>query len=400
MSIRAKLTTMFLAIAFIPLLLVTAITFNNYKNSLEANRLSQLENLAGFKADKIATYFTGLKKDMEVAQNSYLLKKNLPVLTRLAHDPGNPEFIAAKRMLDGVYGKLPSNLGFFDIMLTNSEGKVVYSSNPEHFSKEFLKFLPDPQQKAFNEGKNKIYFSDIFFTKADRPRMLATEPALDFDGNFIGVIAADVDLSTIYTMIQDVTGLGETGETLIGKKIGDQAVFLNPLRHDPRAALKKRITIGETTGFGLQRAVQRQKGVGQFFDYRGKKVVGAWQYIPSLDWGVVAKIDAEEAFVDIENLKKLLLMLLVIISVLAGIMAFSIALSVAEPIKKLSQAAQIIGSGNLLSYAKEMQQLRQKRREFRLFYTTTQNSLRSRHLADFFRQYIHQFDLVVGAAIG
>jgi len=54
----------------------------------------------------------------------------------------------------------------------------------------------------------------------------------------------------------------------------------------------------------------------------------------------------------------------------------------------------------LLSYAKEMQQLRQKRRKFRLFYTTTQNSLRSRHLADFFRQYIHQFDLVVGAAIG
>jgi len=55
---------------------------------------------------------------------------------------------------------------------------------------------------------------------------------------------------------------------------------------------------------------------------------------------------------------------------------------------------------DLLSYAKEMQQLRQKRRKFRLFYTTTQNSLRSRHLADFFRQYIHQFDLVVGAAIG
>jgi PAS domain S-box-containing protein len=338
---------MFLAIAFIPLFLISDIMFNNYKDALEANRLKQLENLARYKADKIETFFANLNIYFGLSQVEYVVKKNLPVLSRLAHDPGNSEFIAAKRRLDGVYGKLPSNLGFFDIMLTNSEGKVVYSSNPEHFSKEFLKFLPDPQQKAFNEGKNKIYFSDIFFTKADRPRMLATEPALDFDGNFIGVIAADVNLSTIYTMIQDVTGLGETGETLIGKKIGDQAVFLNPLRHDPRAALKKRITIGEPTGCGLQRAVKRQKGVGQFFDYRGKKVVGAWQYIPSLDWGVVAKIDTEEAFVDIENLKKLVLMLLVITSVSAGIMAFSIARSVAEPIKKLSKAAQIIGSGNL-----------------------------------------------------
>jgi len=67
--------------------------------------------------------------------------------------------------------------------------------------------------------------------------------------------------------------------------------------------------------------------------------------------------------------------------------------------KYLSPEHQFLGL-KLLSYAKEMQQLRQKRREFRLFYTTTQNSLRSRHLADFFRQYIHQFDLVVGAAIG
>jgi hypothetical protein len=43
---------MFLAIALIPLLLVTAITFDNYKDSLKANRLSQLENLTSFKADK------------------------------------------------------------------------------------------------------------------------------------------------------------------------------------------------------------------------------------------------------------------------------------------------------------------------------------------------------------
>ena len=46
---------MFLAIALIPLLLVTTITFDNYKDSLKANRFSQLENIASFKADKIGT---------------------------------------------------------------------------------------------------------------------------------------------------------------------------------------------------------------------------------------------------------------------------------------------------------------------------------------------------------
>ena len=61
MSIRLKLAIMFLAIASIPLLFVSALTFTNYKNSLEANRFSQLQDLAIFRADRIEAYFAGLK---------------------------------------------------------------------------------------------------------------------------------------------------------------------------------------------------------------------------------------------------------------------------------------------------------------------------------------------------
>ena len=68
-------------------------------------------------------------------------------------------------------------------------------------------------------------------------------------------------------------------------------------------------TIGDKTGVGLQKAVQGT-GAGQYIDYRGKKVVGAWRYIPSLDWGMVAKIDADEAFADVTNLRNLVALIL------------------------------------------------------------------------------------------
>ena len=99
----------------------------------------------------------------------------------------------------------------------------------------------DAEQKAFAEGKSRIYFSDIYFDKAEDNRfeMLVTAPAFDFNGAFIGVIAFEVDMTPVYKLIQDTTGLGNTGETLVGKKIGNQVVFLNPLRHDPNAALKE-----------------------------------------------------------------------------------------------------------------------------------------------------------------
>ena len=222
MSIRLRLTILFLAIASIPLLFVSALTFTHYKNSLEAARLSNLQDITAFKADKIETYFAGLKTNIEVAQGYYNIKKNLPVLTRLADNPNDPKFLAANKMLDEQLQRMQFVLGLSDIMLVNSEGKIVYASNVEHHPKDFLNPLPDPQQKAFEEGKNRVYLSDVFLSKAigNRPAMLVTAPVFDFNGAFIGVIAFEVDMNIIYKFIQDVTGLGNTGEVLCGKEKG------------------------------------------------------------------------------------------------------------------------------------------------------------------------------------
>ena len=244
---------------------------------------------------------------------------------------------------------MQSVLGLSDIMLANSEGKIVYASNVEHQRKDFLNPLPDPQQKAFEEGKNRVYFSDVFLSKAigNRPAMLVTAPAFDFDRAFIGVIAFEVDMSFIYKFLQDVAGLGDTGEVLLGKKKGNEVVYLNPLRNDPDAALKKGIPLGGKLGGPILEAVQGRKGASRLLDYRGKNVIAAWRYLPSLDWGMVAKIDTEEAFAEATNLRNLMLIIVVVVFVLCGIIAFSIARFISVPIKTLSQGAEIIGSGNL-----------------------------------------------------
>src|SRR3970040_904349 len=97
---KFRLAILFLAVASIPLHFVSAITFTHYKNSLESARLSNLRDIAAFKADKIETYFAGLKTHIEVAQGYYNIKKNLPVLIRLADNPNDPKFLSADKMLD------------------------------------------------------------------------------------------------------------------------------------------------------------------------------------------------------------------------------------------------------------------------------------------------------------
>jgi signal transduction histidine kinase len=348
-SIRSRLTILFLAIASIPLLFVSALTFTHYKNSLETARIANLENIAASKADKIESYFAGLKNNIEVAQGYYNIKKNLPILVRLVDKPNDPRFVAADKMLDGQLQQMQSVLGLVDIMLANSEGKIVYASKAERRPKTILNPLPDPHQMAFSEGKNRVSYSDVFLSDAEgnRPAMLVTAPAVGFNGAFIGVIAFEVDMKFIYKIIQEVTGLGATGEVLVGKKKGKEVVYLNPLRHDPDAALKRKVLLGGKQGGPIQEAVQGRNGASRYLDYRGEDVIAAWRHLPVLDWGIVAKIDTGEAFADATKLRNLVLVIVVIVFLLCGIIAFSIARSISVPIKNLSQGAEIIGSGNL-----------------------------------------------------
>ena len=349
MSIKLKLTILFLAVALIPTLLVVAISFQNYRNSLENTHLAALQHLTSYKAETIETYFAGLKDNIKVAQTFYNIKKNLPLLTQFAHDPNNPEFIAAKNMLDEQLPQTERILALHDIMLVNPDGLIIYSTNSEDWPRDFLKPLSDPDQKAFAEGRKGVYFSDIFAweEKGHRPEMLVTAPVTDFNDAFIGVMAFEIDMAPIYKLIQDTTGLGRTGETLVGRKTDTHVEFLNPLRHDPEAALRRKVAFGDPFAYPIQQAVQGKTGSGISVDYRGKKVIAAWRYIPSLDWGLVAKIDVDEAFADVTNLQKLVAIVLFLILILAGLMAFSIARSIAEPVRKLAEGAMIIGSGDL-----------------------------------------------------
>ncbi|HEX7510291.1 MAG TPA: histidine kinase dimerization/phospho-acceptor domain-containing protein, partial [Chitinivibrionales bacterium] len=348
MSVRLKLTIIFLAIASIPLIFVTSLTYTNFKKSLEANRLAQLRDLSVFRADRIEAYFSGLRADMEIAQGFYIIKKNFSIFNRSAGKKNSPEAAAYKKALGAQLKHMQSVSDMTDIMLVDPSGMVKYSNRPEHYSKIFLSG-PEAERTAFEHGKTSVYFSDMYLDKAEdnRYEMLISAPATDFNGAFKGVIVFEVDMTPVYKLIQDVTGLGASGEVLVGMKIGNQAVFLNPLRHDPKAALTRKAALGDKTSFPIQQAVQGITGFGLAIDYRGEQVIAAWRYIPSMHWGLVAKIDTREAFADVTNLRNLAFMILFIVLALSAIMAMSIAQSISQPIQALSKGAEIIGAGKL-----------------------------------------------------
>lgn len=82
-----------------------------------------------------------------------------------------------------------------------------------------------------------------------------------------------------------------------------------------------------------------------FHNYGNEKVT-AWRHLPPAG-EIVAEIDPKEPFADAANPEKLTVIVIMIVSVMAVIMAFFVAKSISVPIEKLSKGASVIGSGNL-----------------------------------------------------
>ena len=349
MSLRLKLLILFLVLALIPTIFISVLTFTDYKNALEYEHLSTLRDIATFKSDKIELIFTDLKKNIKMSQSFWNIKNSLPILIKFSHDISSQEFVKARETLDGQLQPMQAILGLDSIMLLDTEGDRVYSTNTADAQKKFLNPLSDPGQKVFKEGEKGIYFSDVFLNKEENNSldMFISAPALDSQGALIGVIVFDVNMPPVYKLIQDNAGLGNTGETAIGKKVGDWVVYLNQLKYDPDAALKKKIKMGDHSGVPMQKAVLGEEGVGPSIDYRGTEVISAWRSIPSLGWGMVVKIDKKEAFEAVTKLKYLVIMIMGIVFIMLSVIALAVSHAITGPIGRVAKCAEAVGAGNL-----------------------------------------------------
>lgn len=348
MSIKLKLVTLFLVFAALAIAIIGSLSYYNARNSLKRAHIATLEGISDLKVRHIEAFFQERFGDIVVAQDYFNIKKNLPAVSRFINDRSNPAYIQAKQELDGQLKTLQMVYYYKDVMLLSPEGVVVYGTSIDPVeAAEVGHPLHAPADDIIEEGENKPYLSEIF-DHGNHAAMILSAPVHDSRGKFIGLVAFEIDTNYLYGLIQDATGLGETGETLIVRKDGNDAVFLNPLRHDPEAALKRRVTFGSSKAVPAQLALQGKTGSGiALVDYRGMEVLAAWRFIPSLGWGLVSKIDAEEAFKDIAHLRIVIILLVLVTLLIAVLIAFAIARSISRPIEELKAGAEVIGSGDL-----------------------------------------------------
>ena len=281
MTIRKKMILILLASTIIPLLLVGSLGYFHARRTLEAVRMEKLKSIADLKVKSIEDFFVDQKNHIIIAQQRPTLRKYAAILAAFSGDFSSPVYETVRDQLDQAIRIYQPVYAFRNVYLTNAQGKIVYVLDHTSAREMLGQSLKDLWGKSFILGQNGIQISDIVASKitAGQFSMIFLAPIRSDEDQFLGIAAFETDMAPIYELIQNTTGLGKTGETLIAKKDGDQALFLNPLRHDTGAALKRRINFAKGEGTAMQQALEGRNGSGLAVDYRGDTFLhctGGW----------------------------------------------------------------------------------------------------------------------------
>jgi PAS domain S-box-containing protein len=134
------------------------------------------------------------------------------------------------------------------------------------------------------------------FTTGTGARIVIVAPVAELrSGTPAGwIVLVDEAETTLWTHLRREPVATRTGEVLLARRSGDELVFLSPLRHRAQGAAPLALPLA-TTDIAARDAVEGREGDGEYVDYRGKRVLAAVRYLRGPGWGLVVKVDVDEA---------------------------------------------------------------------------------------------------------
>jgi len=158
--------------------------------------------------------------------------------------------------------------------------------------------------------------------------------------HIVGIIVARIDLkNSLYRMLANRVGLGETGETLI---VNEDKLALNELRWHDDAPLKLSIIAKPA-----EEASSGKTGITKANDYRNKLVLAAYTFIPETKWGFVCKQDMSELNETSNQILIHFIVSFILTLVIAIFLAYALGKAISKPIVNLNRIAQKIKGGDL-----------------------------------------------------
>ena len=301
-------------------------------------------------------YYPFLIKDQFKEQQSGLgYKYRIETASQYQNDKQSQEYIDAHQFLEDRFSEFTDvHSQFKEIMLTDSTGNIVYTSGRHHQKHigEQIDTVYGFHYSIFDKAKQDIFLSPIIMDSkhSSGHTMIISAPLfLQTQNNrFIGEITGEVDLSFVESLISERTGLGDTGEVVLGHRTptGD-AMFVYQRRFEDESTVLSIIPKDRTDVPIIQALNGNERVFDGDPDYRGENVLAATVYLSEVDLGLVVKIDEAEALSGINSLLRIFFFISILFIAIFILLSIWISLIIVNPIKKLQLGIKRVEKGDL-----------------------------------------------------
>ena len=213
--------------------------------------------------------------------------------------------------------------------LADANGRVLLAADPAEVGGELA------ADSAFQNGLSDSYLA-LPGRVGESLHAVISAPVRrrDEQQQTLGVLLMMVDITPLAEAVLDPTGLGKTGEVLLGVREDGEIRYLLPPRN--RADT---VTVPLANAPVMAAAIEGREGLDRTHDYRGEPVLAAGRPVGYGGWGLVAKMDEAEAYAPSARAGHLMLMLGGIVGLVGLAAAFVLAHGFTRPIRRLAAAA-------------------------------------------------------------
>lgn len=332
-KIGAKIFGLVLTLIVFIVVAESVLSFNRIKKVIKEDYISELSFVTEVQEHKLEHFFVGIETDLKHIQKNKLVQQILPVIVENATI--NPDSAIGLNIYlkNEVFNTFEEIYQFEDIFLLDTEGRIIYDhSDLRNFAQDLHNFESDRLEGFYygqigKEGKE-------FFNYASLP--------IYNNDVMVGLVACKINVKTIVQDIIDTAGLGVSGEILFGKQLNKKTAYLNTPRRQ-QTELPKVVDANHP----IFLASQGKDGADVYTDYSGKRTLAVWKHIPSLNIGLVAKINEDEAFKSLPSKYSMVLIKGFIVFIIAVFLTMIFTKSLTRPIEKLKAVLDRIRQGAL-----------------------------------------------------
>lgn len=337
-SIKARLIFWFLLVALLPLIVTSIIISQQRTRVIKENAFHKLTAVRDLKADEINNWLDERIGDIKVISQDSEIRTIGEVFDKPEYTEIDTHILRNAEKFLNSYVEVFS--AYEEIFIINP-----ISAKTEISTNRALTGLDKSQNQNFTEPMRTgdVYVTDIYYSKTThRPSMTFSIPIFSKGEKkrIAGILVARIDLeSSLYDLLLDRTGMGNTGETLIVNKDG---MALSELRWHSNAPLK--LKIGAKPAL---MASQGKSGIAETDDYRGEQVLAAYTYIPRTQWGFVAKQDLKEVYASIQEMLLNIVILFLISAVVVYLLAFFVVKNFVHSVHEMTEVSRRIQEGDI-----------------------------------------------------